>query len=636
MELIQTSSCDSRLSQLPPEILLDVLSYLDVNEILCLRRTAKHFNDITRERPTWIHLLQIYQAFLPIPQDVYRMYHTHDTSLLLYSSSALENIVRYAKWTRDIWTRPREPPFRLHTVPSTTSQGWPLVMHVPRKGNILLGMQLFLDRWLVVVYADGVANLYDVSDGNATQVVTGGVGYSGKESDASSARRTTLRTQLDREPWNSFATAYDEHSARILLVVARQAHVNVIEIYAVSLHSLDQSYQAESFIPDLFQQVGYKTLSGQRSVRHVDPRKRVIILSSSNKIEVFQWHDRADGNRAGYNMELTPVQKSDHMEPQILPEDLEELWNGILGVRLLGDHVLVFRTRSLEVYHYDFTQGNPTNVDKQSDSAPGGTMHIQLKHTFSLTFRDVTFSDVATSRSTITSRMQSYELKLLAYDVIQGLFQYIVKLSVPIPNIVLSEHNPNPASVPLEPTLEVKLLGVYPLSFGGAFKPSKRGKKRALIASFSSALSSGTTTPTPMMTHSHSLFQAPSAAFGSRGANGNARGFISAHCMGPQGKRAVWVERKRSSTVREVQVWAMEPPAPFNESDVDEASDKQSSSDGSDLLNDDDLPMEFENQVVYAANSYDLRDDIVLCTFSELHGTIVLGHRSGEVSVLDL
>jgi hypothetical protein len=93
------------------------------------------------------------------------------------------------------------------------------------------------------------------------------------------------------------------------------------------------------------------------------------------------------------------------------------------------------------------------------------------------------------------------------------------------------------------------------------------------------------------------------------------------------------VERKRSSTVREVQVWSREK-----------------------SLVDLDGLVEIERKVVYALESYDLRgecfssrifdmdtptdlldpDDITHCTFGELNGRIFLGYRSGDISFLDI
>ena len=39
----------------------------------------------------------------------------------------------------------------------------------------------------------------------------------------------------------------------------------------------------------------------------------------------------------------------------------------------------------------------------------------------------------------------------------------------------------------------------------------------------------------------------------------DSRGFVSTYKMGPQGKRAIWVVRKRSRSAREVQIWTKDP-----------------------------------------------------------------------------
>jgi len=66
-----------------------------------------------------------------------------------------------------------------------------------------------------------------------------------------------------------------------------------------------------------------------------------------------------------------------------------------------------------------------------------------------------------------------------------------------------------------------------------------------------------------------------------------ARGFLSAYAVGPQGTRAIWIERKRASTIREVQVWGLARP-----------EDDESVAAGS------------ERRVVYSVTSYDLRGEL--------------------------
>lgn len=166
--------------------------------------------------------MHVYQAFLPLPREIYKTYHYEDTSLPSYPSEELERIVRYAKYTGDIWTKSRDPPFRLHSTPVITDGiGEVVETSRRRKGSTLLGMQLFLDRWLLVVYAEGVANFYDVGNPDEPMVVD--LGDMLVDDNSTPARRKVLRAQLDREPWSSYYAAYDEVASQILLFVARSA-----------------------------------------------------------------------------------------------------------------------------------------------------------------------------------------------------------------------------------------------------------------------------------------------------------------------------------------------------------------------------------------------------------------------------
>ncbi|KAF8993794.1 hypothetical protein BDQ17DRAFT_1367915 [Cyathus striatus] len=240
----------------------------------------------------------------------------------------------------------------------------------------------------------------------------------------------------------------------------------------------------------------------------------------------------------------------------INPQDELSLWNGIVEIQFMGPYLLLFKTRSVEFYSY------MPLIDPQAPKlAP-------LKHEFSATtFRGVSFSQVRhhllhfTDDGSYDEEVHEYSLDAIAFDVIQGLYRYAIAVSIP-----------NQNSPPL-PRLEILLLGT-----------------------FSMALNTHTTS-----------FEPPRGTF-----NVGARGFISAHRLGNQGKRAVWVERKRGSTIREVQVW--------------------------DHLQDDhftDGPVEMDGRVVHKVVSYDLRDDIVHCTLGESTGRVVLGCRSGDIFVIN-
>jgi len=195
-------------------------------------------------------------------------------------------------------------------------------------------------------------------------------------------------------------------------------------------------------------------------------------------------------------------------------------------------------------------------------------------------FRDVSFSDCSHSRDHI-SETDTYTTTFFAYDVIQGLFQYVIQFTLPF----------EPSTLP--PSFQVTLLGVYPLV--------------SALGRIASSIMMPTASP-----QERSYLMRLSARQ-SRGPNGNInRGFVSTHAMGSQGMRGVWIERKRSSPLREVHVWSKEP-------DLDPS-----------------VPAEIEQRVVYSVSSGDLLEEIKYCTLSELTGKIVLGSRSGDITILNI
>jgi len=236
-----------------------------------------------------------------------------------------------------------------------------------------------------------------------------------------------------------------------------------------------------------------------------------------------------------------------------------------------------------------------------------------------MTFRDVSFSQATTSRNPL-SGVETHELTAFAYDVIQGLFHYTVQIVIP------------PISSEMPPSLDVHLTGVYPLSVGLSSTNPFIGQP-AISRPTSSALESSSTSHSLTPTYGQGRGTSNFRRNRSSQPEASSRGFLSTHSLGLQGKRAVWVERKRSSTVREVQVWSRGKP-----------------------LVDLDGPVEIERKVVYSLESYDLRgecfssqifgmgtpthllypDDITHCTFCELNGRIFLGYRSGDISFLDI
>ena len=196
-----------------------------------------------------------------------------------------------------------------------------------------------------------------------------------------------------------------------------------------------------------------------------------------------------------------------------------------------------------------------------------------------MAFRDVSFSDCSHSHNRI-SETDTYTTTLFAYDVIQGLFQYVVQLTL----------SSEPSALP--PFLQVTLVGIYPF----AMAYSGRGIA-ALPPMETTTMMLANPTITYSTDSSSSLNQAhllglPALHQLWNASEATTRGFVSTHAMGPQGRRAIWIERKRSSTVREVQVWSKEPSIAGG---LDPTSNSIS------------IPAEIARRVVYSVDSYDLR-----------------------------
>jgi hypothetical protein len=352
-----------------------------------------------------------------------------------------------------------------------------------------------------------------------------------------------------------------------------------------------------------FQLIQSIPLDRPQLVRAIAPDLQLVALSASTTVELIRWGEESENV-------CTPIPKYPD-DPQDLVSsrncvpllwkltEILKQWNGIVAAHLMGPFLIISKTRSLEVHHFPSTM-NP------SVPAPPPARHYFAYRTI----REVSFSQ--SKRISNSTSREAYEITMLASDVIQGLFQFLVRIHIPKPS--------SPTHSPGTLNLEVELIGLYPLSL--------------LIAPHPAGLHSpGSNTPTPLTVHSQ--------FFGRKGEV--SRGFLSTFCLGPQGKRAIWVERARSSVSREVQVWdsSMRPMAPSRE-----LQEQWHAHFGEDC-------MEMEKNVVHTVGSYDLRgesilgfvwidtlmtaaDDITHCTFSETMGTIVLGTRSGNIHVLPL
>ncbi|KAH9479815.1 hypothetical protein JR316_0008410 [Psilocybe cubensis] len=417
-----------------------------------------------------------------------------------------------------------------------------------------IGLNLVADRWLVATYHEGIIHIYDTKQGSPV------------------LQRTV---DLQEKGWTSFSVGIDPTEKRLIIALCLSHPPYRIHIYQIELLAVNQAVSLIRII----------ILPHYKIIQALDIPNRLVIVSTAASVTTLKWDEDYDpeARDATFNVNA---------------EDEGGWWDGVIGVCLLGSYILVHKTRSLHVRQYKDRCGSA------------------LKHKFTLSFKQVSFS--ASSKSTNKlSGTTVYEVSTFAYDVIQGLFQFNIKLTVP-------------ESFGVPPSLDVQLTSVYPLALG-VIQP---------IASSQSAphpspsVSSPDFSPSPSFKHTHATRASDTSSIVVHPANPAAdtdyrsRGFLSTQCMGPQGKRGIWVERQRSGTVRDLQVWFREPSEPS--SSAERALSEPSTAEFP-------LPvMEIERRVIYTLQSYDLRDDILISTFNELNGTIYLGHRSGYISVIAL
>lgn len=208
---------------------------------------------------------------------------------------------------------------------------------------------------------------------------------------------------------------------------------------------------------------------------------------------------------------------------------------------MFNRYLFVFKARSIEVH----------NMDRLLETTQREFTAIPFAKHF---FQNTTFRDVKFSTPTITLDNQlEIKFQVFAYDVLQGLFNFAIHLQV---------HPEHP------PLFSVTLLNIYALT-------------NHVVSQFARLLSDpDLLTPSPTPTNeTRSPF---------RQTNLSSRGFVSAYAVGPRAKRAVWVERIRGSTLREVQIW----------SDTGMSADEEATNGP---------PGEIERVAVHRINSPDLR-----------------------------
>ncbi|KDQ50750.1 hypothetical protein JAAARDRAFT_41839 [Jaapia argillacea MUCL 33604] len=523
------------LLTLPTEVILLIATLLDVEGILALRMTCKALAEATFDRSIWLGLIHHQQNYLPFPPGA-----RSSDPLTQLTSAELEKLVISASLVERSWLLPRETSARRFT---------------PKLGQHILAFELFLDRFLLCVYSEGVVAVWDLDD-------TSGV------EDSPGLCRACIRLTGPR-PWGSASACLDVEEDSILVGVTGAERPSRTCILRIPLLGSSSWMEAE--------QVALITKDSAPVIHALDPHLRLAAFSRECFIDLINWDTK----------------ESVAISTQI--EDLDQLWNGIIAVKFCKAHILCFKTRSVELHPIPVSGATTSNSTEQNNFQSRSTNIATFPHT---TFRGVSVSSILPS-VTPPPEGTDYRLSFLAYDVLKGLFHYAIDLHFP----------PGPSSSQISlglevehlPTLTVTLLSVHNM-----------------------------VTATP----SHSLFpsvgQRSSAAKRPEAPGRSGRAFVGACCIGAEGKRGVWIERTRGSTKRNVVVFSTDQ----DPEDIQLDPDNAPSSSYPEL----DFGLRTDKVIhghsVYEVSSYDLREDLTQCVFSEVTGRIVLGTRSGHIHVL--
>ncbi|KAK0497380.1 hypothetical protein EDD18DRAFT_152111 [Armillaria luteobubalina] len=362
----------ANIHDLPNEILLIVISLLDISDILSLRQTCTLAHTAIQDKSVWTSLIDEQQRQIPF---VASLREPHSPYILGLEASVLQSEVLTARRIDRLWLGSRrKSPTKFQ--PS---------------GNVhLIGLNVFLDKWLLAVYSEGM-HLWDL-DLNICGVFPG-------------FRRASLA--LSKSGFSSYTTVLDGLNARILIVIKKHSFISpfVTLLYEIPLASPDFH---------LVCSIGSNPLY---SPRHIDSVHNVVLSSHACSVELLNWAKPGS----------PPVVISTE------GENLEEMYTAIHDVRLFGPYMIVFKTRSIELHPL------PSDL-RCGPSALEHDLPI-LKHKFSKTFRGYVISEFLDNKLS-----DVLKLDFLALDVIHGLFHYTVHITIAVPTLQVNLTGLNPLS----------------------------------------------------------------------------------------------------------------------------------------------------------------------------------------------
>ncbi|TFK88428.1 hypothetical protein K466DRAFT_73821 [Polyporus arcularius HHB13444] len=606
--LVMTGHQNSALLHVPDEITLDVLRYLDIHEILALRKTCKRLDALTRDHYAWLVMLQAQKNYAPLPthlQDPYCWTHL--------SSRELERVVRRLHEIHRTWLMRQSTYFLPGHDESCVLD--PLFSN-DDGARTIYSVEIFLDRWLLCIFHEKLVEVWDL------------------DSAVRSPHQPVLCRRQRVRGAGSFSSAITHMNyLDNVLTIAVSCH-DLCHVIQVQLHTSSVVYLPKD--QDYRQDIQFRTIavipfaSPIFNLRAVDPAQSLLLLGLPTSFHLLNWNTR----------ERTVV----HM----LSEEEEELWNGVVGaIFLTMRHILVLKAHSLEICTlldkpkaYVHRHGGEPGADDSGPSVgPASQMAAAVHSHFfpSTTFRGVSFSRPVVRESkphpggSSDPGPTTVTLQFLAYDVLRGLFQCSVSVMIP-PSP--DPDNPHTVLPPLD--VEVYLVAAHnmaiPVALGTDDGPTPRSGLSHGARGFISACALGPAGRRGVwverrrgavrrVVYGFNAHWAGSddeddeddgVVFGKEGGS-------DVRLMKRKDDNAKTGKRRKGQKNR-----GFQPGTPISVADSEHDVDSMLAR----------APRAIEGMEVYEVNSYDLRDDITHVAFSETTGVIALGTRKGDIRVL--
>jgi hypothetical protein len=317
------------MQNLPVELQLQIVTFLDMEMILSLRKTCTSFSRLTHDRSLWLGLISRMSHVLPRPLS--------ESETATLSTLQLERLIKTAIHVEQMWLLPRKDSFLVKERCDSDD----IENSIPR----VRYLAFVSDHYLLSLGSEGKINLWKINDVFAPFTAEVFVTF------ASST-------------W--YPCAYHLNAAGSILAIAL-THVELVAARVLTI-SLDIDGSSESGPPLLVIQ-GEFSIFPPQVIRAIDADLELALLSNTAlSFEVVNWRTKA------------------HATIALRANDLGDLWNGITAMRICGPYILIFRMHTVEAY--PFPSHICSGVGERSDILPQLT--FRFPHT--MTYRRVSLT----------------------------------------------------------------------------------------------------------------------------------------------------------------------------------------------------------------------------------------------------